>query len=200
MSTDPADRVSDVAAFVMKHGAMAEELLFGDTELPGLTDAERRAIERVEEHLEATWLGILRGCREETWALAGGRSKLGKTLRKSKRRDSTIWKRDSVEMPLVADSSWLASCGVTLAVWAPESKYVLRPWVWTQARFRDLARDATRAVSGLEVRRNGALQWVDLGTPKEGDRFEDLSKRAAEVLWTLAEPVGRAVLGARAVR
>ena len=197
MSAESDATVSDVAAFVMANGAMAQELLFGDNELPGLSKAERKAIERVEEHLEATWLGILCGSREAAWTLAGGRSKLGKNLRKSKRRDSTIWKRDSVEMPLVADSSWYATCGVSLAVWAPESKYSLRPWVWTQARYRGSARDATRHIASRVVYRHGLLQWFDLGTPKAGDRFEDLAKKAAEGLWTLAEPVGNAVLKAR---
>ena len=197
MSTDSHATVSDVAAFVMDHGAMAKELLFGDNELPGLTKAERQAIERIEGHLEATWLGILCGSREATWALASGRSKLGKNLRKSKRRDSTIWMKDSVEMPLVLDSSWRATCGVSLAVWAPNPKYALRVWVWTQARYRDVARDATQGIAMKPLYNNGSLQWHDLGTPKAGDRYEDLAQAAAEALWALAEPVGHAVLKAR---
>lgn len=197
MPPEPDPVVSDVAAFVMDNGALAEELLFGDTELPGLSKAEHAAIERVEDHLEHTWLGILCASREAVWSMAGGRSKLGKALRTRKRRDATIWKRDGVEMPLVVDPSWRATCGVSLEVWAPNPRYALRAWVWTQAGFRDAARDATRGIPKLKVHGNGPLQWLDFGTPKAGDRYEDLARTAAEGLWSLAQPIGTAVLNAR---
>ena len=187
--------VSDVAAFVMDNGALAEELLFGDTDLPGVSDPERAAIERVQDHLEETWCGILIGCRDALWKQAGGRSKLGKTLRLSPARRSTIWSNDQVEMPLVRGKSSQATCGFLLAVWAPNPRYALRGWVWTQAGFRDVARDAAHGLPGVQG--DGLIHWRDFGTPKTGDRYEDLAQTAAEGLWSLAEPIGTAVLNAR---
>jgi hypothetical protein len=198
MTDDPHAVISDVAAFVMKNGALAEELVFGETELPGLTVAERKAVQRVEEHLQATWLAILVGSRDAVWSLVGGRSKLGRTLRKNKRRDATIWKERSVSMPLVADSAWRATCGVALTVWAPNPQYALRTWVWTQASYRDVARDATRGIAKTHINSNGTLQWFDLGTPEEGERIDELAQKAARAMWTLAEPIGQAVAQARA--
>lgn len=195
MSRDSDAAVSDVAAFVMENGALAEELLFGDTELPGLTDAERAAIERVHDHLEDTWVDILVGGREALWKLAGGRTKLGRALRTSKSRPSTIWSNDQVEMPLVLGRSWRASCGIQLNVWAPNPRYSLRAWVWTQAGYRDVARDAARRLPAVHW--NGRIHWLDFGTPKTGARYEDLAQTAARGLWSLAEPIGTAVLSAR---
>jgi len=185
--------VSDVAAFVMKNGELAEELLFGEDELPGLTPAERAALERVDGHLEEVWTDILVGCREAAWKLSG-RTALGKTMQLSPNRRSRIWDK-GVEMPLVTGRSWEASCGFNLEVWGGETHYALRGWVWTQARYREVARGAVASVKGLHW--DGRIHWLVFGTPKAGDTYEDLATTAAQGLWSIARPIGNAVRTSR---
>ncbi len=181
--------VSDVAAFVMANGSLAEELLRGEDELPGISKEEREALDRVMDHLEETWTDILLECRGTLWKLSS-RTALGKTLRQSPNRRSRIWER-GVEMPLVVGRSWEASCGFNLEVWEGNPKYALRGWVWTQARYRDAARNAVAGVKGLYW--NGRTHWLDFGTPKAGESFSAMAAEAAQGLWVITRPIGEAV-------
>ena len=188
-----ADAISDVAAFVIRNGAMAEALLFGD-EIPGLTVTERDALNRVESHLEQTWVGLLDACREALWVQAKGH-RLRRMMGRSRNRKSTIWNNEEVACPLVLRTSWEASCGISLKVWEGDPRFILRTWCWTQARHRQTARDATRGVEG--VRWNGSSHWSVVQVPAEGDRYADLAEKAAANLWEYARPIGEAVLATK---
>lgn len=186
------DRVSDIAAFVFENGSIAEELLFGDDlELLNLTDAQRAALDGVNEHLESTWVGLLSACRARFWERSAGHT-VATTVRKSQKRPATIWRDKAVGWPLVARPRWEATSGFSLQIWGGSERYHLYAWCWTQAKHAQAVSEAVEALP--DVKGHDSRHWVDLGVPREGDRFDDLANRAADALWNLCRPTADTIL------
>jgi len=188
------DKVSKIAAFVFENGAMAQEILFRDLEeedeVPGLSEGERSAMDDVAQDLLEDWVNILSACREAVWKKASGHP-LESVLRQHRTQTRTMKDREHVEMRL--DPERRATCGVSLQVWDDQDQYRVHVWVWTQAKYRDLAQDA---VTGIEPAPGndgeGSLTQTVL-TPKEGQLYSDIAEQAAKDLWALARPVGEAI-------
>jgi hypothetical protein len=192
-----AETVSKLAAFVFAHGEMASEILFRDIdedgEVPGVLPEEREVMERVEPMLRATWIGILSACREAVWKRAAGHP-TELTLRTSKTQPNKMFENDAVKMPLVDNGC--AWCGVELAAWG-EPTYNLYVWVWTSPRFRPEAEAAVRGLLPGMWRNEKESFLITLDAPHQGDAYQDVGERVAEVLWTLARPIADAVLAKR---
>ena len=189
--------VSSIAAFVFEQGPIAEALLFPeDEEAPvmGIKADEQEAIRRVQPHLTEQRLGILCACRDALLKRAGGH-KLRKTLGRKPNRDTTIAESEEVEMPMVlSGNAKRATCGFILDVAEGDDAYTLRAWAWTQATYRQAARDAVEGLASADdIKWNGWVHSVSLGTPSEGESFEALGRRAAEELWVFAAPIASAV-------
>jgi len=184
--------VSKVAAFVMENGSIAEQVLFGEDELPGLTSEEQNAIDKVQSHLEETWVALLSTFRTSLWALLDGEGHpFAITAKMTKNRSTTIWAKKQVEMPLVVNSSWETSCGATLGVPDGLDEFRLYVWCWTQAKHRQVARDSVQGLK--DVHWDGEWHWKDLGVPKEGETYAQIGDRAAGALWEFAKPIAEAV-------
>jgi hypothetical protein len=182
------DRVSDIFGFVLEHGPLADEILFSEPPLPGLTEAEREAIAKVQRHLEQSWIGLLSACREALWAVAAGHP-CAEAMQQQRVRPLAMYERRSFHVWLVSGQ---ALCCAGLDSWGRPHHHV-RVWVWTRANHHPLAE---RAVAGLElpVWRNENRSFVlDLDTPKAGERFADIGQQTAEALWTFARPIAEAV-------
>jgi len=176
-------------AFVLRHGEVAREVLFRDVqeegELPGVTAAERAAVERVEPHLREEWVAILSACREGLWRQVAGHP-AASNLRKSRTRASTMWRHDRVEMPLLA--GWKATCGVTLRPWGAAT-HKLYLWVWTQKGLQSIAASAVEGkIEGLWRSSSGSF-FLTLEPPQEGESFNAIGERVGVALWSLARPI-----------
>lgn len=186
------DSVLDVAAFVFKNGAIAEELLFGDDLYRlDLTEAQLAALDGVQAHLEATWVGLLTACRARFWELSEGHA-CASTVRTARKRPATIWREKAVGWPLVARAGWEATCGVSLQVWGGTDHYGLYAWCWTQRKHVAAVSDAVEQLAG--VKGHDARHWIDLGIPEEGQTFDAIADRAASELWRLSRTTADTIL------
>ncbi len=190
------ETVSKLAGFVFARGALAEAILFRnleeDGEVPGVTSDERSAMNEAVGLLRDEWLALLHACRAAVLERAEGHHAYPTLLASMGRRDSTLWKKGELWMPLVARNR--ANCGVGIAA-GPEGPYRLFVWVWTQARLRQRARDAIAPLSPQPKRNEQGSFVLSIGTPEEGHRYADWAGRAAEKLWSMAEPIADAIVG-----
>jgi len=178
--------VSAVAAWVFQHGAMAEEVVFREVdeegELPGIREEEREAIAALLPELRATWVGVLRAAREAVWALSKGHA-CHRALRKGVNRDETIWARGYVSMP----AGQGLSAGVSLDNWG-EDVYYLHAWLWVAPERRAEVEEALRDLDPAPWRNEHGSFLLTVDAPREGERWEDAGRRAAEALWRMLRP------------
>ena len=187
-----ADHVSEIFGFVLRHGTVAEEVLFPDDEgvepLPGLTEAERAAIDSVQPHLQESWIDLLTVCRESLWQI-GAKHPAAATMRTRKVRPSTMYKRGSVSVQLI---SGRVHAGMALNAWGAEQFHIY-VWVWVKAGYRKLAETVTEGID-LPIWQNEYGSFLlTLDTPRVGESFEDIGRRTAEKLWQFARPIADAV-------
>lgn len=187
------DTVSKLAAFVFKHGDMAQEVLFRDVEddgeIPGITAEERDAMSRAEPLLRETWIGILTACRQALWDVAADHP-CAASMKTRKTQRNKMFENDEFQVPLVPGK---ATAGVTLEPWGAD-EYKLHVWCWTQAKYR---KTAEAAVAGLGVqpwRNDSGSFLLTLDGPHEDEAYSDIGKRVAAPLWAMARPVAEAVM------
>jgi len=185
------DTVSDIFAFVLNHGVVAEEVVFhdGDEPLPGLTEDEAQAISDIEPHLEKSWIALLSACREALWALADGHPSTP-SVRHRKQQKGKMFEWDEVRIPL--HTGHKAHCGFALTAWGAD-QYHLYIWVWVHRDHLKIAEEAV-ADLGLDIWRNEHGSFLmTLPTPQQGERIDALAASAADHLWSFARPISDAV-------
>lgn len=188
------DRVSPLAAFVFQHGDIDCEILFRDVEadgeLPGITLAERAAIEAVMPQLEAEWVAILSACRDALLEKAAGH-RIAPMLRKHMQRASTLWQNKTVRMFLLPNQR--ALCGVALSPWGTE-RHELFTFVWMHPDVVPLAEAAMEGVAVPGLWRNELGSYlVTLDAPKSGEPYTDIAARVADAMWPFVRPIAEAL-------
>jgi hypothetical protein len=184
--------VSDTFAFVLGHGATADEILFHDDDdgpIPGLTEEEREAIAGIEPHLEASWIGVLTACREAFWREANGHAVEAATKTRKTQR-AKMFEHEEVNVPLIAGA---VTSGFALSHWGHDV-YKLHVWVHVKTTF---TKGAEEAVAGLQPhlwRNKHGSFIVSLEAPAAGQSFVQVGEQAAGVLWSMAKPVCERVL------
>ena len=192
-------KVSKIAAFVFQSGDIANQVIFHvyetEGELPGVSSAERKVMERIKPQVEDAWFGILDAARQALWQLADGHAALP-ALRSAKSQRKTIVACGEVKMTLLPNQAW---CGVRLMPTEGLDEQVLVVWVWTQVAHRMAAEQAVATLDPAPTRSQQGSFVRILGTPVEGQTYEELGQRAAEALWKMARPIADAIRAQPAV-
>ena len=174
-------KVSDAFAYILEHGEFTETILFAEKEIPELKAAEREAVAAVFKHVEASYVGLLSECRQAFLDLAKGTGldTNRKTLESNESRPPTIWKRGSVQVPLLIGSSWVA--WVAFGLWPTSEKdrpIKLGGHITTQKRrFPELV--AVLRQREVELRPVWSGHAVESILPKEGDTFRAVADEMA---------------------
>lgn len=194
-----ADTVSEIAAFVFEKGALADQILFRnleeDGELPGVTVAEREAMNAVIPEVRDTWISLLSACRAALWRRAAGHPTEA-ILQTRRTQNDKMWTKHEVKMPLIRDGA--AECGIALECWEPSTQYQLHAWVWTQPKVRAAAESAVTLLNPAPWRNTyGSFLLTIKDTPKAGARIEALAEAAAGELWSMAKPIAEAIEAGR---
>lgn len=175
------ESVTETFAFVLKNGEFTESILFAEEEIEELKPEERAAIESVQKHVQACYVGLLSECRL-AFLDAAGASPLQanrKVLEQNKSRPSTLWNRGMTHVPIVIRSSWVA--WTTFGLWHtsnPDRAIEISAHVTTQNRFIPALHDAVRAC-GQTLRLVGSAHDVGGVVPKEGQTYRELAESLA---------------------
>ncbi|MCC7110468.1 MAG: hypothetical protein IT382_14345, partial [Deltaproteobacteria bacterium] len=121
---------------MFKNWATADEIVFRDLdedgELPGVSPAERQAMDAASEEVSLAHGAILYECRAALKRLAE-QDKDPAAERFSERNPRALATEWTTHMKLVGKTNTQASCGVSLHALSGTGPMVL--WVWTQARY-----------------------------------------------------------------
>jgi len=183
--------VTDVFEFVAAKAEFTKSILFAHSEVPEIRDDEREAIAAVLAHVEASYLGILNTCRDNMFNRAD--AELQATMKRNWNRDTSIWARGRVELPLLIQASYVA----VAYFWIDDEPS--RPGclslvgeLWAQARKREpLLKLPAKAPVFFTPGENLRVLASEL---KTGKRFTDLAEEVVDPLWPLAVDLRAALL------
>ena len=104
------EKVTEALAFVLANGEFTETILYEEEDIAELKPEERVAADTVLKHVEGSYVALLSECRKAFLDVAKGTSLDAnrKVLEANESRSTTIWKRRSIQVPLLIASSWVA--------------------------------------------------------------------------------------------
>jgi hypothetical protein len=154
--------------------------------VPEIHPEEQDAIAAVMDHLRASYVGLLKQCRNDMCQRAIDEPDLHATMKQNWNRDDSIWKRGYIDLPLLIESSYVERAYFWIDE-VPERKgtWSLVGDLSVQARRRQpLLELGENPPSPVMLTEDGRLRViVDL---HEGAKFEDLAKLLVDPLWPLA--------------
>lgn len=175
-------KVTDTFAFVLENGEFTESILYSEDEIEQLKPEEKRAIDVVLKHVEASYVALLSECRRafsdlaRTTPLDANRA----TLQLNQSRSNTLWKRGMTHIPLLIQRSWVA--WVSFGLWATSEAgrpIKLGAHIGTQARVFQELEEALRA-RGAALNAIANAHAVEGILPKEGQTFRELGDEIAK--------------------
>jgi hypothetical protein len=189
------ETVSDVVAFVTRNAEFTNSILFADSEVPEIEPDERDAIAAVLDHVRLSFVGILTACRHQMFRKIVDWD-FECTAERNWNRDSSIWTRKKVELPLVIDASYVAVAYFWIGddELAPTGRLSLSGELWCQVRKQAaLQQMASTVTEPVFLSRKSTLQVRPIEIT-EGESFAALANSVVEPLWPLAVDLRAALL------